>query len=158
MLLAIDPDNLLRDDALLAANQNSNYDVLELADEVAFRDAFERNYRRRWDAGEARHIVVVVHTTDAERHIAYDLWQKGRRVELSVANLFTHLNAIVVRGLDNAYYADPFPAHQQLVARHEMQRGERQTIEFILRTVFGLDPLAASDPARWVEFLDPQAL
>ena len=153
MLLAIDPDNLLRDDVLLASIQNSNYDVLELADEVAFRDTFERNYRGRWDAGEARHIVVVVHTTDAERHIPYDLWQKGRRVELSVANLFTHLNAIVVRGLDNAYYADLYPAHQQLVARHEMQRGERQTIEFILRTVFGLDPLAAGDPARWVEFL-----
>ena len=153
MLLAIDPDNLLRDDALLAAIQNSNYDVLELADEVAFRDAFERNYRGRWDVGEARHIVVVVHTTDAERHIPYDLWQKGRRVELSVANLFTHLNAIVVRELDNAYYADLYPAHQQLVARHEMQRGERQTIEFILRAVFGLDPLAAGDPARWVEFL-----
>ncbi len=153
MLLAIDPDNLLRDDALLAAIQNSNYDVLELGDEVTFRDAFERNYRSRWDAGEARHIVVVVHTTDAERHIPYDLWQKGRRVELSVANLFTHLNAIVVRGLDNAYYADLYPAHQQLVARHEMQRGERQTIEFILRAVFGLDPLAAGDPARWVEFL-----
>jgi len=153
MLLAIDPDNLLRDDALLADIQNSNYDVLELADEVAFRDAFERNYRSRWDAGEARHIVVVVHTTDAERHIPYDLWQKGRRVELSVANLFTHLNAIVVRDLDNAYYADLYPAHQQLVARHEMQRGERQTIEFILRAVFGLDPLAAGDPARWVEFL-----
>ena len=96
---------------------------------------------------------MVVHTTDAERHIPYDLWQKGRRVELSVANLFTHLNAIVVRELDNAYYADLYPAHQQLVARHEMQRGERQTIEFILRAVFGLDPLAAGDPARWVEFL-----
>lgn len=153
MLLAIDPDNLLRDDALLAAIQNSNYDVLELGDEVTFRDAFERNYRARWDAGEARHIVVVVHTTDAERHIPYDLWQKGRRVELSVANLFTHLNAIVVRDLDNAYYADLSPAHQQLVARNEMQRGERQTIEFILRAVFGLDPLATGDPARWVEFL-----
>lgn len=153
MLLAIDPDSLLRDDALLAAIQNSNYDVLELGDEVAFRDGFERNYRSRWDAGEARHIVVVAHTTDAARHIPYDLWQKSRRVELSVANLFTHLNAIVVRDLDNAYYADLYPAHQQLVARHEMQRGERQTIEFILRAVFGLDPLAAGDPARWVEFL-----
>ncbi len=58
MLLVIDPDNLMHDDALLAQVQNNNYDVLELADEVSFRAAFERNYRVRWDNGEARHLVV----------------------------------------------------------------------------------------------------
>jgi hypothetical protein len=153
MLLVIDPDNLMRDDALLAQVQNNNYDVLELADEVSFRAAFERNYRARWDDGEARHLVVVVHTTNGQRHIPYDLWQKGRRIELSVSALFPNLNAIVVRGLDNAYYADLYPAHQGLAARNEMLRGERSTIEFILRVVFGLDPAGAGDPARWVEFL-----
>ncbi len=153
MLLVIDPDNLLRDDALLAEIQNHNYDVLELDDEVSFRNRFERSYRSRWDAGEARHVVVVVHTTDGERYIPYDLWQKSKRIELNVAALFPNLNAIVVRGLDNAYYADLYPAHQQLLAHNEMLRGERQTIEFILRVVFGLDPAGAGDPARWVEFL-----
>jgi hypothetical protein len=112
MLLVIDPDNLMRDDALLAEVQNSNYDVLELDDEVSFRYMFERNYRSRWDDGEARHVVVVVHTTDGERHIPYDLWKKSRRIELSVSALFPNLNAIVVRQLDNAYYADLYPAHQ----------------------------------------------
>jgi len=47
MLLVIDPDNLMRDDALLAEIQNRNYDVLELGDEVTFRAAFERTYRSR---------------------------------------------------------------------------------------------------------------
>ena len=56
MLLVIDPDNLMRDDALLAEIQNNNYDVLELDDEVSFRSAFERNYRTRWDEGQARHL------------------------------------------------------------------------------------------------------
>ena len=153
MLLAIDPDNLMRDDVLLSQVQNSNYDVLELEDEVSFRNSFERNYRSRWDDGEALHLVVVVHTTDGQRHIPYDLWQKSKRIELSVSNLFPNLNAIVVRQLDNAYYADLHPAHQQLVSHGEMLRGERQTIEFILRVCFGLDPAGAADPARWVEFL-----
>jgi hypothetical protein len=153
LLLVVDPDNLLRDTALLAEIQNNNYDVIELADEVSFRNLFERNHRSRWDDGQALHIVVVVHTTDGQRHIPYDLWQKSKRIELSVANLFPNLNAIVVRQLDNAYYADLYPAHQQLVARHEMLRLERQTVEFILRVCFGLDPAGAADPARWVEFL-----
>lgn len=153
MLLVIDPDNLLRDEALLAEIENSNYDVLELGDEVSFRNQFERNYRSRWDDGQALHIVVVVHTTNGQRHIPYDLWQKSKRIELGVANLFPNLNAIVVRQLDNAYYADLYPAHQQLVARGEMLRLERQTVEFILRVCFDLDPAGAADPARWVEFL-----
>ena len=120
MLLVIDPDNLLRDDALLAEIQNSNYDLLELEDEVTFRNKFERTYRRRWDEGEARHLVVVVHTTNGARHIPYDLRQKSRLVELSVGNLFIQFNAITVRELENVYYGELYPAHQQLVARNEL--------------------------------------
>ena len=153
MLLVIDPDNLMRDDALLAEIQNRNYDVLELTDEVTFRATFERTYRSRWDEGEPLHVVVIVHTTDGQRHIPYDLWRKSKRIELSVSALFSNLNAIVVSQLDNAYYADLYPAHEQLVEHHEMLRLERQTIEFILRVVFGLDPLGVGDPVRWVEFL-----
>lgn len=153
MLLVIDPDNLMRDDALLAEIQNRNYDILELADEVTFRNHFERTYRSRWDNGEARHVVVVVHTTNGERYIPYDLWRKSKRIELSVSRMFPNLNALVVAQLDNAYYADLYPAHQQLVQRNEMLRLERPTVEFILRVVFGLDPLGAAAPARWVEFL-----
>jgi len=153
MLLVIDPDNLLRDEALLAEIQNSHYDVLELEDEVSFRHLFERNYRSRWDDGQDLHVVVVVHTTDGERHIPYDLWQKSKRIELGVSALFPNLNALVVRQLDDAYYAELYPAHQQLVARGEMLRLERETVEFILRVCFGLDPAGSADPARWVEFL-----
>jgi hypothetical protein len=153
VLLVIDPDNLLRDDALLAEIQNSNYDILELADEVTFRNIFERTYRSRWDEGEARHLVVVVHTTNGARHIPYDLRQKSKYLELSVANLFPNLNAITVRQLDNVYYTDLYPAHQQLVTHNELLRGERQTIEFVLRVVFDLEPTAIGNPARWVEFL-----
>lgn len=153
MLLVVDPDNLLRDDALLADIQNSNYDLLELADEVTFRNTFERTYRSRWDNGEARHLVVVVHTTNEVRHIPYDLRQKSKYIELTVADLFTHLNAIIVRQLDNAYYSELYPAHQQLVVKNEKIWGPRQTIEFILRVVFDLEPTASGNPARWVEFL-----
>lgn len=153
MLLVIDPDKLLRDDALLAAIQNSNYDILRLDDEVAFRNQFERTYRSRWDAGELLHVVVVVHTTNGERHIPYDLWQKSKRVELSVSQLFPRLNALLVRELDNAFYADLYPAHAQLIAHNQTLWGEHATIEFILRACFGLDPVGAGDVARWIAFL-----
>ena len=88
MLVVIDPDNLLADESLLAEIQNSSYDILQLEDEVTFRNRFERRYRSRWDAGEPRHVVVIVHTTESQRHIPYDLLQKGKRIEVGVSKLF----------------------------------------------------------------------
>jgi len=80
----------------------------------------------------------------------YDLWQKGRRIELSVSALFPILNAIVVRQLDHACYDDLYPAHQALLAHNEKLLLERQTIEFILRTVFSWTrPELMILPAGW---------
>jgi len=153
MIVVIDPDNLLLDETLLAEIQNSSYDILKLEDEVAFRNRFERNYRSRWDSGEPRHVVIIVHTHERERHIPYDLLQKGKRIEVGVSQLFSNLNALVIKDLDHAYYQDLYAAHQSLVAKHEMLRGERQTVEFILRVVFGVEPVAALNPTRLVELL-----
>ena len=153
MIVVIDPDNLLLDETLLAEIQNSSYDILKLEDEVAFRNRFERNYRSRWDSGEPRHVVIIVHTHERERHIPYDLLQKGKRIEVGVSQLFSNLNALVIKELDHAYYQDLYAAHQSLVTKHEMQRGERQTVEFILRVVFGIEPVGALNPTRLAELL-----
>lgn len=153
MVVVIDPDNLLSDETLLAEIQASSYDILKLEDEVSFRNRFERNYRSRWDAGEPRHVVIVVHTTERERHIPYDLLVKGKRVEVGVSGLFQNLNALVIKELDHAYYQELFEGHQSLLAKHEMLRGERQTVEFILRVVFGIEPAGAINVARFVELI-----
>lgn len=153
MIVVIDPDNLLLDETLLAEIQNSSYDILKLEDEVAFRNRFERNYRSRWDSGEPRHVVIIVHTHERERHIPYDLLQKGKRIEVGVSELFSNLNALVIKELDHAYYQDLYAAHQSLVTKHEMLRGERQTVEFILRVVFGIEPVGALNPTRLAELL-----
>ena len=153
MIVVIDPDNLLLDETLLAEIQNSSYDILKLEDEVAFRNRFERNYRSRWDSGEPRHVVIIVHTHERERHIPYDLLQKGKRIEVGVSELFSNLNALVIKELDHAYYQDLYAAHQSLVTKHEMLRGERQTVEFILRVVFGIEPVGVLNPTRLAELL-----
>lgn len=153
MLVVIDPDNLLTDESLLAEIQNSSYDILQLEDEVTFRNQFENRYRSRWDAGEPRHVVVIVHTTESQRHIPYDLLKKGKRIEVGVSELFPQLNGLTVKQLDRAYLDELYIAHHELVERGETLHGERATIEFILRAVFGIDPAARPDPARLVEIL-----
>jgi hypothetical protein len=153
-ILAIDPDGLMQDDTLIAELLAGNYDILPLHDEVDFRLAFERDYRSRWDQGEIRHLIVIVHTQNGHSYIPFDLYEKSERISLSVSDLFPRLNAIVVRGLDNAYYADLYPAHQANLAGQGVGRlGERETIEFILRAVFDLDPAATANSAQLTALL-----
>jgi hypothetical protein len=153
MLVVIDPDNLLTDESLLAEIQNSSYDILQLEDEITFRNRFERRYRSRWDTGEQRHVVVIVHTTESTRHIPYDLLQKGKRIEVSVSALFSQLNALTLRQLDRAYFNDLYSAHTSLLESGQKLHGERATLEFILRTAFGLDPALPPNPTCLVELL-----
>lgn len=158
IVLALDPDGLLQDDSLIAALLAQNYDILPLEDEVAFRHAFERDYRQHWDNGERRHLIVIVHAPSSAGVIPYDLYRKGQHVELSVSQLFPRLNAIITRDLDNSYYVDLYPAHQHMlmpagpVSGRLPRLGEKETIEFILRAVFDLDPIAVK-PAKLASLL-----
>jgi hypothetical protein len=150
MILALDPDQLMQDDSLLALLLAQNYDILPLGDEVEFRHTFERDYRRHWDQGNRRHLIVIVHAASADSHIPYDVYEKSERIHLSVSELFPRLNAIVARELDNSYYLDLYPAHNtnlmnQPTGQQRPERlNERESIEFILRAVFGLDPVAVN--------------
>lgn len=151
MILVIDPDNLMQDDSLLALLLAQNYDILPLSDEVEFRHTFERDYRQHWDKGDKKHLIVIVHAANGANHIPYDVYEKGERITLTVSELFPCLNAIVARELDNSYYADLYPAHQTNLMKHfsggqpTRRLNEQETIEFILRTVFGLDPVAVNN-------------
>ncbi|MCB0032331.1 MAG: BREX-3 system phosphatase PglZ [Anaerolineales bacterium] len=147
MILAIDPDDLMQDDSLLALLLAQNYDILPLGDEVEFRHDFEREYRQHWDQGSRRHLIVIVQAPSGANHIPYDIYEKSERIHLSVSELFPRLNAIVARELDNSYYLDLYPAHKTNLLPHAVgprpeRLNERETIEFILRSVFGLDPVA----------------
>lgn len=158
IILAIDPDGLLQDESLIAALLAQNYDILPLEDEVAFRHTFEREYRQHWDDGRRRHLIVIVHAPSSADVIPYDLYCKGQHVQLSVSELFPRLNAIITRELDNSYYADLYSAHQHTLmatapaSGRPPRLGEEETIEFILRAVFDLDPVAVK-PAKLIGLL-----
>jgi hypothetical protein len=158
IVLAIDPDGLLQDESLITALLAQNYDILPLEDEITFRYTFEREYRQHWDNGARHHLIVIVHASSAADVVPYDLYRKGEHVKLSVSELFPRLNAIIVRDLDNSYYADLYPAHQHTLMASVPGTGrpsrlsEEKTIEFILRVVFDLDPVAVK-PDKLVSML-----
>jgi hypothetical protein len=52
LTLAADPDGLLTEEGVAAGLERRGYDILEYGDDpIAFRYAYERDYRFRWEPG-----------------------------------------------------------------------------------------------------------
>lgn len=149
-VVVVDPDRLMQDDALISELQARRYDILNFTSEIAFRNEFEERYRSRWDQGEKTHIVVIVHSSEASRHLPYDLERKSHVVEIGLHQVFPRLNRIVLADLDRRYYPPLFQAHGTLERDNKSGTTERETIRFILRGVFGIDPVALKSPERLV--------
>jgi len=152
-VVVVDPDRLMQDDALISELQARRYDILNFTSEIAFRNEFEERYRSHWDQGEKTHIVVIVHSSEASRHLPYDLEKKSHVVEVGLHQVFPRLNRIVLADLDRRYYPALFQAHGTLERDNKSATTERETIRFILRGVFGIDPVALKSPERLVVML-----
>jgi len=63
------------------------------------------------------------------------------------------LNRIVLAALDRRYYGALFQAHDELDRENRTINTERETIRFILRSVFGIDPLVLGNQERVVAML-----
>ena len=112
--VVVDPDQLMQDDVLIGELQARRYDILNFMSEIAFRNEFEERYRSRWDRGEKTHIVVIVHSSEASRHLPYDLEKKSYVIEIGLHQVFPRLNRIVLANLDRRYYPALFKAHATL--------------------------------------------
>ncbi|MGA9350181.1 MAG: BREX-3 system phosphatase PglZ [Anaerolineae bacterium] len=152
-VVIVDPDRLMQDDVLISELQARRYDILNFTTEIAFRNEFEERYRSRWDRGEKTHIVVIVHSSEAARQLPYDLEKKSRVIEIGLHQVFPCLNRIVLTDLDRHYYPALFQAHATLERDNRSYTTESETIRFILRGVFGIDPVALKSPERLVAML-----
>jgi hypothetical protein len=152
-VVVVDPDHLMQDDVLISQLQARRYDILNFTTEIAFRNEFEERYRSRWDRGEKTHIVVIVHSSEARRQLPYDLEKKSHVIEIGLHQVFPRLNRIVLADLDRRYYPTLFQAHATLERDNKSCTTESETIRFILRGVFGIDPVALKSPERLVAML-----
>jgi len=152
-VVVVDPDRLMQDDVLISELQARRYDILNFTTEIAFRNEFEERYRSRWDQGEKTHIVVIVHSSEAARQLPYDLERKSHVIEIGLHQVFPRLNRIVLTHLDRHYYPALFQAHTTLERDNKICTTETETIRFILRSVFGIDPVALKSPERLVAML-----
>lgn len=161
LTLALDPDDLLLEPEVRAALEAQDPPVglltLDPADPVAFRYAYESEYRSRWDDGEFVPLLVRLPGTDPKA-FPYDLLARAggmRQVRnLALYVFFRNLaypavqelarhDRLLLPALYDAYRADPPP--QRL--------GPQRSRRYLLERLYGVSPEAVRTPADLVRYL-----
>lgn len=151
--IACDPDDLLLDERILHSLRERGFEVLPFEDSVAFRTEYEERYRAAWDRGEegsSKALVLQLRGTDLNA-LPWDYVRMGRKVSLSLADLFPRLSYGVIRHTNSEHHEALFLAHN----RHATQPlGEGATKDFILTHIFRISPYLLNRPEDfWREVL-----
>jgi len=151
--IAADPDDVLLDEQVLASLRSRGFEVLPFEDSVAFRADYEQRYHAAWDCGgTGPAAALVLHLRSGTiDELPWDYLRDGRRVSLSLADLFPKLSYGVVRQIGSEHLEALFDSQ----AKHAAQTlGDAGTKDFILTHIFGVSPyLIARPEALWRELL-----
>lgn len=133
-----DPDDLLREPTLRETIQALGFAVLFFDDSISFRYDYEHAYRSKWDAGVEMELVVVFKPGEHNfETLPADILGQAHRLSFSLKDVFPRLSYNVVSQLDISYFDVLFQAQNQ----HASQpHDELQTLGFVLRHVFGIEP------------------
>jgi len=152
LTLVADPDGLLIEEGILNAIRGRGFEVIPFDDPVAFRFAYESQYRQRWDRGENTELVVVLRAEEDDlRGLPFDLLRAGRRLPtFRLAHIFPKLSNPVVQALDRSLLDALYNAY---VSYDGGELGDRSTKSFVLRSVFGCAPELVKTPADALRLL-----
>lgn len=137
--IVADPDGVLLDEQVLLGLRERGFEVLPFSDGIAFRAEYEQRYRAAWDKGEqgpSPALILQFPGADTSQ-LPWDYLRQGRRLSLSLANLFPKLSYTVVRQLGN----DLLPTLFEAQAKYAQQNlGDTATKEFVLTHLFRVNP------------------
>ena len=132
--LVADPDGLLQDERILASLRGRGFLLLRLEDPIAFRYAYEAQWRRgRWEGL----VVLVPGSSAALDSLPYDVLAKARRVAFGLGELFPNLHQAIVAALEPA---DLEALYEAQALHTTTALGESASKDFVLRHVFGIVP------------------
>jgi len=151
--IVADPDIVLLDEQVLSGLRGRGFEVLPFEDSIAFRAEYEERYRTAWDRGEpgpSRALILHLRGINVA-DLPWDYLRQGRKLSLSLAELFPKLSYAVVRQLGSEMLPSLFEAQ----ARHAHQSlGEAATKEFVLTHIFRISPHLITRPEDfWRELL-----
>ena len=101
LTLVADPDGLLTEEGMLSAIRQRGFDLIPFDDPIAFRFAYEAQYRSEWDQGRNTDLVVVLRSSEQQLNkLPFDLLKVGRPLTFALHQLFPKLNYPVIFELD----------------------------------------------------------
>ena len=151
LTLVADPDGLLTEEGMLSAIRERGFDLIPFDDPIAFRFAYESQYRSQWDKGQNTDLVVVLRSAEQQLNkLPFDLLKAGRQLTFALHQLFPKLNYPVIAGLDRSYLDAVDEAYQ----KHDGdQLTERETKEFVLMHCFSIVPKLIKTPVDLLKVL-----
>jgi hypothetical protein len=151
LTLVADPDGLLTEEGMLSAIRDRGFDLMPFDDAIAFRFAYESQYRSRWDRGQNTDLVVVLRSAEQQLNkLPFDLLKAGRPLTFALHQLFPKLNYPVIAGLDRVYLDAVDEAYQ----KHDGdQLTERETKDFVLMQCFSIVPKLIKKPVDLLKVL-----
>ena len=151
LTIVADPDGLLLEEGVLKGIRERGFELIPFDDHVAFRYAYELNFRSRWDCGEETDLVVVLRSPLSNLDaLPYDLIQTGRKLSFSLGDLFPNLSYPIVAALDRSDLDALFDAQTKYVSE---QLGDNATKDFVLRHVFEIVPELIKQPSDLLRVL-----
>src|SRR3954471_7649854 len=85
LTLVADPDGLLTEEGMVSAIRDRGFDLIPFDDSIAFRFAYESQYRSQWDKGEHTDLVVVLRSAEPQLNkLPFDLLKAGRPLSLAL--------------------------------------------------------------------------
>src|SRR5438105_4022243 len=151
LTLVADPDGLLTEEGMLSAIRERGFNLIPFDDPVAFRFAYESQYRSLWDTGQKTDLVVLLRSTEQQlNRLPYDLLKAGRQLTFALHHLFPKLNYPVIAGLDRT----DLDAVDEAYRHHDgEQLTERETKDFVLMHCFGIVPKLVKTPVDLLKVL-----
>ena len=144
LTLVADPDGLLTEEGMLSAIRQRGFDLIPFDDPIAFRFAYESQYRSLWDQGQKTDLVVVLRSTEQQLgKLPFDLLKVGRQLTFALHQLFPKLNYPVLFELDRSYLDAIAKAYE---THDGDQLTERGTKDFVLMNCFGIVPKLIKTP------------
>lgn len=151
LTLVADPDGLLTEEGMLSAIRDRGFDLIPFDDSIAFRFAYESQYRSQWDKGQNTDLVVLLRSAEQQLNkLPFDLLKAGRHLTFAIHQLFPKLNYPVIAGLDRTYLDAVDDAYQ----KHDGDLlTERETKEFVLMHCFSIVPKLIKTPVELLKVL-----
>ncbi len=140
LTLAADSDGLLTEEGVAAELERRGYETLQYGnDPIAFRYAYERDYRSRWESGEELCLIAMVRGESRWLdELPYDLIRSGRKLSFGLGDFLPNLDYSTVSELDRKYLDRLYAAYQRHAPKGLL--GRSATSDYVLLHVFGVAP------------------